>query len=244
MEKIAQKIKRHLQENKPLAMTRFGDGEYKVMIEHSLKNSCYINHLGHVPSNELQKEIRSNILETVQKSDIVGLPEHGHAIWKDTNEYFSQFVKSWQTKTSLDFHKFLLESGYIYDFIQMADTIVMINGHFLREEMQKRYPKKFIYHLKIPLQDRFFGNNDNKNIAKINYYPDVYNNVLEILQSINVRDYRVLVLIGGGFVGKRFTIEAKKLGMIALDMGHVFDVWAGYGTRGSDKFKELNKYKF
>ena len=44
-----------------------------------------------------------------------------------------------------------------------------------------------------------------------------------------------LVLIGGGIPGKATMALLKSKGAVVLDIGSVFDMWAGWATRGKGK---------
>jgi len=57
------------------------------------------------------------------------------------------------------------------------------------------------------------------------FFPNQFEEVLHRLESIDLRGH--LVLIGGGPLGKQLVLRAKKSGGVALDLGAIFDTFAG-----------------
>jgi hypothetical protein len=54
-----------------------------------------------------------------------------------------------------------------------------------------------------------------------------------------------LCLVGAGVVGKIYNIWFKRRGGVSLDIGSIFDLWAGRKTRGKDRGIDVidNTYK-
>ena len=76
-----------------------------------------------------------------------------------------------------------------------------------------------------------------------NHYPDQFNEIKEWIGGLSLN--LDICMCGAGFVGKIYNVWFQQSGGISIDIGHVFDKWAGMVTRGvggkvgikSDKYK-------
>nr|NQU90508.1 hypothetical protein [Bacteroidota bacterium] len=127
------------------------------------------------------------------------------------------------------------EQFYDHLFSQFKKVLI-ITGHDLAERIAYKYPHlKEVAKIIIPKQPKYFKE------TRI-HYPDVFNETMLRIESLNLKGY--LCLVGAGFIGKPYIVKCAERGGIAIDIGSVFDKWAGYVTRGKGKGFEIKNPKY
>jgi hypothetical protein len=232
-------ILRAAENKKPLSVLRLSDGEYfaaKSIESHEPINDIpFIKHLGFVPPEFHKKEISANILESAQKADLLCLPEYPGGKWKTTRNYFLE-------KTGriyffpADIHIPWLANDFFSVLFSKFDKVLLITGHNLANRLKKRYPHlEVVEQILIPRQPRYFKE------FKV-HYPDEFKKTISAINAKNLNGY--LCLTGAGFIGKPYVIKCAERGAVAVDIGSVFDRWAGYLTRGKGKGFETENLKY
>ena len=212
---------------------RFGDGEY--LVANMTGDVSYRKHLGYIPDVKEQHEISENIILAARCCDMMGVTQNTGKQWGASRDYFLNLNTN-AIITMADYHTEFLEKGYLDEILKLVDKLLYISGHNLTKGFRRKYPNiKTIKRINIPLQYKYYGNQIKK------HYPDTFNETIKALQSEDLTGY--LVLVGAGFVGKMYVIEAARSGAVAVDMGSVFDRLSGKITRGKLKGTESKEYK-
>jgi hypothetical protein len=124
----------------------------------------------------------------------------------------------------------LLKSGVLEDFLANSNRVMLITSHKdAVENLENTFGKKFDQ-LLIP-RDNPKGQIQQPQMKLVSNssFSNMYQEIVEIGSTCERPD---LVLVGGGLIGK---VLANKMAEIhdtpSLDIGAVFDVWAGRKTR-------------
>jgi hypothetical protein len=123
-------------------------------------------------------------------------------------------------------HFKLGKSQQIFDIISKADRVFLITGRNISDAMIRKTGNDNITLIKIPQESRFVTEQ-----SLIEHFPDAMKTIEDRLVSeIEPGD---LILVGAGILGKHYCRIAKENSGVALDLGSLFDAWAGVNTRGS-----------
>jgi hypothetical protein len=82
-----------------------------------------------------------------------------------------------------------------------------------------------VHHISVPGEA---AHTDGSEVA-VRHYPDGLERALAELKLSSVAG--TLVLVGAGLLGKVVCGETRRQGGIAIDVGSLFDAWAGLHTR-------------
>jgi hypothetical protein len=245
-------VEEALLEKKPLSLVRYGDGEAIVLNGFkdvdSLK-AVFKRQFGKTLSIDATEEIRQNLIKAYTEADYIGSPL-GKKI-KEPDSYWAKAVAILYTEAginlihattnvSIDIHSELLVNNYIHRLIEKAETLNYISCRDLDEQFKKRFPHlKTVNKFIIAPETKFTTNTTGED-----HYPTQYNHVQKWMdRAINCEG--ALCLVGAGVVGKIYCNQFRDRGGIALDIGSVFDSFAGKDTRGSSRgFNKVdNEYK-
>ena len=222
-----------IEAKRQLSVCRFGDGEY--LVANMNGDISYRKHLGYIPDLIEQQEISNNIITAARTCDVMGITQNTKKNWDSARNYFKGLVTD-NIVCSADYHNEFLEKGYLDKILHATTKLLYISGHNLTKGFYNKYHSiTDIRRLNIPLQYKYFGGDVRK------HYPGTYNETLNKLKSMDLTGWTVLV--GAGFIGKPYIIEAARSGAVAVDIGSVFDRLAGHITRGKLKGTESKEHK-
>ena len=222
-----------LKNRKPFSMVRIGDGEGMTLnYKKNLNNANFIinKHLGYSLSNNEFKEVCKDLKYTYSNADIIGAPTPRHlkisSSWKRAFKA-ATFLKSKNCElTSIDIHTELLVHGFLDKLLNSVHKIFIVSGRNVNQGLMKKYPNiKEIKNFKVTPEMKYETNK-----AQEKHYPDQYNKVKKWISRQNCKG--CLCLCGAGAVGKIYNQWFKERGGIAIDIGSVFDMWAGKVNRG------------
>jgi hypothetical protein len=191
------------------------------------------------PTSESLKLLKSELEECVINSDFLGLPTNRHlehsSNWSDIVGTYEKIFESnaidptSKKFCSINFLLEILNNKSIYRILENVDSLVVISSRDLKSRFIDKYPniKNIEYYL-IP-GEMAYEEVKNQEIL----FPEKINQLVEIIHSVNRKGS--LLIFGGGVSGKILGSEFKKAGGVSLDMGSVFDLWAGKLTRGTGK---------
>lgn len=220
-----------LHDQVPWSMVRLGDGERWAMESvgcadpADIRNRVWLNHVGVIPSDELKREWLTAAEVTIRGADVLGLHGGGHK-YKATGDWFRErFTPKEQAKA--DVNHIMLDRGHLDEIMEAAERVVLVTGHDLADKGREHWPHlSRLEMLPVPLECKYFGHPGE-------HFPTVWR---QTLSTILCRDWRGwLCLVGAGFVGKPYLQGFRIGGGVALDIGSVFDRWAGHCTRGAGK---------
>lgn len=237
-------IKDHLRRKASLAVTRYGDGE-AMMLDDSTESVEYKNHvfkrqLGKDVTEEEKAEITSSLLSAYKVADVIGIPtpRHKGLYWEKANHILMSQLDTVKDFCSIDLHMELLNNKALDKLLQDREHLFYISCHNLDEELKSKYNIKNVYSYIVAPELMFYPDYNG-----MKHYPDHFNKVYEWMDSVGCRGE--LCLVGAGVIGKTYNAWFKMRGGISIDLGSVFDLWAGNNTRRSGQGKDLidNTYK-
>ena len=232
-------LKSNLENKKPISIIRYGDGEaitlngfkdvesYKMILKRQL---------GFYPTIEEGEEIRKNLIEAYKECDILGLSltdkEKGNPkdYWAQSKKILKENVdKNILDKkdlVSIDCHSHFLDKNYYKDLMTNLKVVNYISCRNLDEEIKKTFNVKQVNSYIISPEAKFTsGYNGPK------HYPEQFIHIKKWMERA-VPCEGNLCLVGAGFVGKIYNNWFRDLGGISMDIGSVFDSFAGKATRG------------
>lgn len=163
--------------------------------------------------------------DAIRSSDILGVPkptsrdlQHAtNAIALDT-----QGIGADKAKFFGDLHFTLLLHGHLDRLIRDSVNVTLITSRDIAPGFRRKFNKPHTRQITIPGEARWMG------VGERRHVPDVYN---ELIQTLEIRERGELFLIGAGLATKKYCQVVRDRGGIALDLGSVFDLWAGAATR-------------
>lgn len=246
-EQVRDEIVQHLRHRIPWLMMRLGDGEalafasegHDVMAEK--ENIPWRKHLGILPSDEEKREWRILTEVSARCADLVGL----HPTDSTQGKQFGHSGKTlrgmigplFTRECAANIHLDLMRSGAYADIIRAARGVMLVTGHTVQSSgtpLMKAFRKEFMADkgpgllkmLQLPLQSCYFELKTPWNWWTLGMLP-------QIKEMPRMPGW--LVLFGGGIPGKAVLWALKERGAVIVDIGSVFDRWAGFATRGKGK---------
>lgn len=231
-------IQNRLRQGLSLSIVRLGDGEARTLngfkdmpaLEMILKKL-----LGEVPSIHEIKQIQQNLIEAYTDADIIGIPAGSKLDKKDPywhnafgilHDNVGPEVLIEKEFVNMDFCYDMLTSGAYDKILQGVDTLNYVSCRNLDEAFKKRFDIFRVNSIQIPPEMKFAHQYHGPK-----HFPDQFNQVRLWMKATPLKGN--LFLYGAGVAGKVYgTWAAKKYGAVALDIGSVFDAWAGLITRG------------
>lgn len=223
----------------PFLAMRYGDGE-AILLENKDRNlikHIFERQLGAILEQNDIDIIRNNLIETLNKADLLGIPTKWHLT---TGGYWSPSIDilngncsvSARKFGSIDFHHEFLRNwdtkASCYDLLlNNLSELYTISCRNLSGGFYKRFNISKIESIDIPPEMMF----ENKTFTGLPHYPDRFleiKNKIQAMGSLNGK----LLLYGAGFVGKIYGLFWKNQGGVAVGIGSVFDYLAGNKTRG------------
>jgi len=226
-------IKQHQNEGKSLSIIRLGDGEAAVIgYPEFTPVEEYERFLrvffGNISFNDKQKhQFVRLVREAVRAADVIGVTG-GSDITKFT--VVRHFMRHYQIAgphigvTQLSLHRSLQEAGLYADLLINQETVGLITCRDVEGVLKTAFNiEKIVVH-KVP--EEVAHAKDKSMISR--HFPDRFE---EIRDSLVVSRPGMLFLIGAGPLGKVYCQWVKERGGIGLDVGSMFDAWAGLTTR-------------
>jgi len=239
-----------LQTKRPVSIIRAGDGEkivldsnkdipaYRTCIESVMKRQ-----VGYEPTMSEVEAIRENLVTAYAGADIVGLPMHKNL--PDLNKHWrsvADVVKPLCTITkftSTDVFYDMLYDGMLDEWLTGQDTVNIISCRDVCDSLQQRYGIRHVNLYQIAPEMKFTSTYNGGE----RHYPDQFNKIERWMTKCAIEGNPCLV--GAGVIGKIYCNWFRDLGGVSVDIGAVFDLWAGFATRGPERGldKQYEKYK-
>ena len=250
---IVRLIKQHLSTKTPLSIIRLGDGEGEVIgypeyIPPEIFESRLRVYFGkHVISKQHREIFIQEVRDAVKHADVIGAPPGSEVTNYTAVRFFLehyQLVKPDAKIASLSLHRNLQELGLYKDILYGLDELGIVTCRDVEDPIKQIFNIKNILVYKIP-EDVKRAKDKN---AVERHFPERFEQLRATLQ---VPKPGMLFLVGGGALGKVYCRWIKERGGIALDIGSIFDAWAGLNTRkymnnddgGLKGIYELNRYE-
>lgn len=242
-------VKDALKNEIPFAFVRYSDGEIMLFNNEEYYNE-YINIIkklwGYEPSKLELNELHTHLGNSILNADIVGFPTPRHLARADyfnkAEEVFKKCmgagVLESKTLSSIDVCYELLYDDRYSELLQGLDTLNYVSCRNIDQELKAKYNIKNINSFIIAPEPKFTSGYEGER-----HYPDQFNKIKEWIKTVDCKGN--LCLVGGGVMSKIYNIWFKERGGVSLDIGAVFDLWAGKKTRGVGRGLdvEFNDYK-
>ena len=241
MDKVFERLINCLNEKDPLSIVRYGDGEAMVLNGFNDPGSLHFilrKLLGHIPAHNEITSIRQNLIQAYREADIIGIPVINRHM-NDPNSYWHRSGSILNTAvgaeylakkeiTNIDVHSHFLDKGYYDQLLTGIDTLCYISCRQLDEAFKRRYRIKNVYSFIIAPEMYYTSGYDGPP-----HFPDQYNEIKKWVTTIPVKGN--LCLVGAGVVGKIYNNWFRDHGGISMDIGSIFDSFAGKRTRGQGR---------
>lgn len=237
-----------LQTSRPVSIIRCGDGEgivlnsnkglseYKTCIENVMKRQ-----VGYEPTMTDVEAIRENLIKAYEEADIVGIPMHKNLDslgkhWTSVEETVKPLCKT-KKFTSTDVCYDMLYEGLLEKWLRDKPVVNYISCRNIDEPLKRVFNIGQVNSFIIAPEVKFTSYDG------IPHYPDQFNKMEWWMNSAPCKGNPCLV--GAGVIGKIYTNWFRDRGGVAIDIGAVFDLLAGFETRGPGRGldKEYEKYK-
>lgn len=232
----------------PLSVVRYGDGE--AMILNGFKDISAVKlvmkrQLGFIPPLDDIEAIRQNLITAYKEADIIGIPINTRLHDKESywykafgilNEAVGIENLSGKEYAGIDVFYEWLDEGHFDKLLTGIDTLVYISCRNLDEQFKSRYNIKNIYSFQIAPERKFTS------YEGIAHYPDQFNQIKRWVTKVPVSGN--VCLVGAGVIGKIYNSWLKDLGGTSIDIGAVFDMWAGRFTRGEGRGLDKTNIKY
>lgn len=236
-------IKLRLAKAVPTSVIRCGDGEAILLNGFNDKEKLewlFKRQLGYIPAVPEIIQIRNNLIEAYRYADIIGMPENKrpglNEYWYRCQELLEKEIGALPLTTTNDFHNEWLETGMFHELLKGKPELYYASCHELTEQLSN-ITGGDVYGLHITGEQTFFSGRE------INHFPDQFNGIKKAIEGFDLKGK--LFIYGAGIVGKIYGKFAAQRGAVALDLGNVFDLLAGFKTRGKGRGKGVtdNTYK-
>lgn len=228
---------RSLQELSAFSLVRVSDGEGLLLgfDQHSPEMALefrkqYQQWFGvDPPGNTALVTLRERLLVSLEAADLVGVHDRvdGDPVRQFSIEQFDRFCGSISRDVvSSNCHLRLQRSGRLREIIDEAASVCLVT---CRPEVAERFAHlsgKVVSVISVPADTRtetqpYARSGDTGHLQ----------NFARIRKECSGHGMS-LTLVGAGVLGKSYTIAAARGGSVALDVGSLFDGWAGLLTRG------------
>lgn len=231
---VARMVTRAVEEGRPLSVIRLGDGEAMLMewphfterrgpLFQSLRYWFGSIGIGSGDLNDMATELR----KAIKESDVIGVPSEQHRQGREGWAKVELYLRAYNLMTRdsvlapADLHIELYKEGLLKHLLQ-GRQISVITCRNVAQKLIDEYGVKGVRWYPIPTEAQTAG------FKPTNHWPDRYE---ELMDEIEVPCPGHLFLVGAGALGKAYCAQVKRKGGVALDIGSIFDVWAGVHSR-------------
>lgn len=234
LEQVVAKVSHAVQKDIPFSLIRIGDGEGRIlMYPDDISRHMLNRHLkfwfGH--SKFLKEDLlamRERLLLAIQSANIIGYsPKPKNEFWKYATDYCSVFTRSraWIDSTTINAHIDIWRGGLFGGLLTHAKKVCLIT---CREEVAVPFFNRFDPDGEWEESTLWAIPEESNTSKKEHDHPELFE---EMVQRIHTNGEGWLYLVGGGILGKSYCHEAKLAGSVAVDIGSLFDAWAGVKSR-------------
>ncbi len=230
---VVRLIKQAQERQQAMSIIRLGDGESAVVgypeftpikeFEYFLKIFFGANKLDELQQQQFVRMVR----QAVSAADVIGVTS-GEAVTRFTivRHFMSYFdlARSDTLITNLSLHRQLQEENLYGRLLEGQKEIGIITCRDVDQQLKDVFKIEQIAVYKIPEEANFAA----KGTVVARHFPDRFE---ELRQTLKVNRPGMLFLVGAGPLGKVYCQWIKERGGIGLDIGSMFDAWAGLATR-------------
>lgn len=242
---VFQFIDDRLKNKLPTSLIRLGDGEgallgYPKYSTRSDIDRSLVTWFGHTDCSNTQVEsLTKQLKRAVASADIVGLPRikqlskhpmYG-AVLSVIDEY--DLISDNMIITDAAVHRYLQFTLYYRNLLAGRDFLGLLTSRNISGKLRAYFNIAHIDTYLIKGESQYPGN------VLTPHFPDRFE-TLE--QELKVPYIGALFLVGAGALGKIYCQWIKNKGGVAIDIGSIFDSWAGVPSRLTHPCHNLEVY--
>ena len=236
-------VKRRVDQGTPCSVIRLGDGEGVVLGYPEITNRRDINEylLRWIRTTDVSEAdvllLVDALRAAVKDADIVGLPRpknlvhHAHRAVPEAMAAFD--LRSPSTLVTDAALQRLLQYALLYrPLLRNARFLGLISCRDIAERLQAMFSIRTVKWYGVRGEDVTHWTDiaiDVPGPVETIHYPDGYR---ELYEDLEVPFPGALFLVGAGAFGKVYCHWIKQRGGVAIDIGSIFDSWAGVGRLG------------
>jgi len=247
------RIASRVREGRPFSMVRLGDGELLVIKypKYTPEDEVRAQVNKWFPAERLTKneimQFGTDIHTACRSADMLGIPsDYEYSRWPKWNRdmrwpVFMRDYSLLEPQGREFFHFYLVgewwTGGHFDRMMAGADRVILIGCRDVAEMFRKRWPHlRSVEQWMIP-PERFVWRkyaqvlNAQGAYEGAPHYPDLYAEYLRRIHASHTTLRGVLFLVGAGGLGKMYCHAVRQMGGMGLDVGALFDGWAGIPTR-------------
>jgi hypothetical protein len=220
---------------RPFSLLRLGNGEARVLGFPDFIPPIWLSRSVRNWFRDRGAELQVGLLQAeaerfIADADVIGVlrssyPDEQFRLARKFLDVYGLLGPEAKLCTS-NVHFHLLERDFYRELLAGEKEISIVSGHLLAEPISRAFDVPNVRQYKVPAQAKFFFDPSEEP-----HFP----NAFERLRSeLDVRAPGEIFLVGAGYLGKIYCGWVKERGGIAIDIGSVFDLWAGEATRGDD----------
>jgi hypothetical protein len=237
---FCESLSAHLDARKPFSLVRAGDGEGIVIGYPGLTPLAKLNKrldkwFGSKTMGSHDKLAFCEAVRTACKNaTMLGIPGARHdkinQDWRNVNRYLEQLGCLSESREvfcmdcTVDLHRHKLYTKMLKGF----DTLYCIGCRDLAPQLKRAFGLREVNTYLVPPQNVPYRSQPGIPVERRPHYPLLYT---EILRWIDEHARGNLFFVGAGGLGKIYCDRVRDRGGMAVDVGSMFDGWAGLVTR-------------
>lgn len=239
-------LKARIRAAEPTSVVRLGDGEFAMLgfgneaPEPHSERSLRIWFGDYRPTRPALDAFASELRDAVRAADLIGLPRLSRQQAGELCSYIRPIFANHRLESP---HQVFTDSG-LHHFLQLAlafEELVrnlpflgIISPRPLEMQLSSVFGIQEVVRYPIAAE---FMTRESAASSELPHYPDRYE---ELRHGLKVPFRGAVFLVGAGAFGKVYCHWIQERGGIALDIGSLFDAWAGIASR--QRISKLSQY--
>ncbi|SFL03063.1 hypothetical protein SAMN04488125_107200 [Methylorubrum salsuginis] len=224
-------VKQAIEAKKPFSLLRIGDGEGYVLGFDDTTTTDEIEKItrfwfGHNKISPTDvRNIRAGLVSAIRSADVIGMHFQSNIGNKFgmPRRHVSEYLlwNGYAKFCSANVHHNTLYEDRFDEILSNQDFVGLITPRAVEPFVRERFNVGRVITYFVPEEVRYAEDKEKVDA----HYPDVF---AKISKEISVPYQGAIFLVGAGVLGKLYCDTIKKKGGIAIDIGGVFDIWAGH----------------
>lgn len=237
--------------NVPVSIIRAGDGEGIVLNAtngyselRTATDAVLKRQMGYAPTLEDVEAIRNNLIDAYNNCDIIGIPNHKQetsAAWHKVLDTVNRNCPdNKQVHCDIDIAYQWLDGTEYDDLLHNRRVLNYISCRDLEQGFKERFNIKHVNGYHVAPEAKFTSGYTGER-----HYPEQFSKANRWMDVMLDNHPGSLLMVGAGVIGKLYCNWWRDKGGLAMDIGGVMDLFAGFVTRGPERGmdKEFLKYK-
>ena len=227
---VAHTIEDVIENKQPFSLVRLGDGEarligYPEYVPRAELDLSLHYWYGALKPNRYQVlQLRAELKAAVANADLVGLPSRAQEAKNVRYKLLNFLVRRYSLLTGntchCGIHRTMQEAGQWAALLNGLERVTVITCRDVGDKVANRFNISYVNWIAVPEEAHVRE-------PKERHYPDRHNAIVSALNPLPGEVF----LVGAGPNGKVYCDEIKQRGGIGLDLGSVFDGFAGIASR-------------